>query len=220
MAQYIFPDANTQDVCLIQDTTGNVNLVLNGNLAQNGQVSFINNGYSRQVSFTSINNLSSATFTIYGTQNGVSISEIVTGPNNDTVYSTNIYDTIIMITSSIAVSLVSVGSGYSGFFQLLNPLYTGIGNLNYNFTLGSTFGTNIISTAVYGTLQTIANNGSTFSDIITNNVGTLSTIKASSAVAFYMYPDNTTLFNSILIQLTGSSSTIGNTITLDFLQVT
>lgn len=218
--QYIFPDANTQDICLIQDTTGMVNLVINGNLATGGYVSFINNGYSRQVSFTSTNNLSAATFTIYGTQNGVDINEVVTGPNNDSVYSTNVYDTVNAITASTAVAGLMVGSGYNGFFQLLNPVYTNIGNLNYNFTLGSTFGSNIISTTVYGTLATIANNGSTFTNIIANNVGTLYTIKASSAVDFYMYPNNTTLLNSILIQLTGSTSTLGNTITLTFLQVT
>jgi hypothetical protein len=219
MTQYIFPDANTQDVCLIQDTTGMVNLILNGNLASSGSVSFISNGYSRQVSFTSVNNLSGATFTIYGTQNGVAINEVVTGPNDDTVYSTLVYDVVTVITSSAAVSGVSVGSGYNGFFQLISPNITG-SYLNYNFSLGSTFGTNIIGTTVYGTLDNIVNNGTTFANIITNNVGTLYTIKTSGSTAFYMYPDNTTIVQSILIQLTGSSSTIGNSITLTFLQLT
>jgi hypothetical protein len=219
MTQYIFPDANTQDVCLIQDTTGMVNLVLNGNLASAGSVSFISNGYSRQLSFGSVNDLSGATFTIYGTQNGVAINETVTGPNADTVYSTLVYDIVTVITSSGAVSGVTVGSGYNGFFQLISPNITG-SYLNYNFSLGSTFGTNIIGTTVYGTLDNIVNNGTTFANIITNNVGTLYTIKTFGNTAFYMYPDNTTIVQSILIQLTGSSSTIGNSITLTFLQLT
>lgn len=220
MAQYIFPDANTQDVCLIQDTTGMVNLVLNGNLASNGSVSFINNGYSRQLSFTSVNDLSAINFTIYGMQNGVSISEVVGGPNANSVYSNNVYDVISVISSSGAVSGVSIGTGYNGFFQLIHPVFTGISNLNYNFTLGSTFGTNIISTTVYGTLVDIVNNGFSFTDIIANNVGTLDIIKTTSADALYVYPNNTTLLKSLLIELTGSPSTLSNSITLTFLQVT
>lgn len=219
MAQYIFPDANTQDVCLIQDTTGNVNLVLNGNLASGGHVSFIENGYSRQLSFSSASDLSSAVFTIYGIQNGVAIIETINGPNANTVYSVNIYDVVTNITSSIAVTGISIGTGHSGFFQLLMPTIGGISNLNYNFTLGSTFGTNVIGTTVYGTLGNIVNTGHTFDDIITNNVGTLYTIKASGNETFYMYPDNSTLVTSILIKLTGSTSTIGNSMTLTFLQL-
>lgn len=219
MAQFIFPDANTQDVSLIQDTTGNVNLVLNGNLASNGSVSFIENGYSRQLSFTSANNLSSAVFTIYGTQNGVAIIETINGPNANSVYSVNIYDVVTNITSSIAVTGVSIGTGHSGYFQLLTPVISGISNLNYNFTLGSTFGTNVIGTTVYGTLSNIVNTGHTFDDIITNNVGTLYTIKSSGTETFYIYPDNNVLLTSILIKLTGSTSTLGNSTTLTFLQL-
>lgn len=219
MAQFVFPDANTQDVCLIQDTTGNVNLVLNGNLASGGDVSFINNGYARQLSFTSANDLSGASFTIYGVQNGVAIIETITGPDTNTVYSVNIYDVVTNITSSIAVSGISIGTGHSGFFQLLMPTISGISNLNYNFTLGSTFGTNVIGTTVYGTLDNIVNTGKTFTEIIANNVGTLYTIKNSGTEAFYMYPNNTVLLTSVLIKLTGSTSTLGNSTTLTFLQL-
>ena len=219
MAQFVFPDANTQDVCLIQDTTGNVNLVLNGNLASGGDVSFINNGYARQLSFTSANDLSGASFTIYGVQNGVAIIETITGPETETVYSVNIYDVVTNITSSIAVSGISIGTGHSGFFQLLMPVISGINNLNYNFTLGSTFGSNVIATTVYGTLDNIVNTGKTFTEIIADNVGTLYTIKASGTEAFYMYPNNTVLLTSVLIRLTGSTSTLGNSTTLTFLQL-
>lgn len=221
MAQYIFPDCNTQDICLIQSTTGAVNLVINGNLASSGIVPFINNGYSRQVSFTSANNLSASSFTINGMQNGVSISEVVTGPNNNTVYSVNVYDVVTSISASGVVAGVSVGSGHSGFFKIVSPVYTGInGNLNYNFTLGSTLGSNVIGTTIYGSLVNIVNNGSTFANLITNNVGTLFQIKAFGNEAAYIYPTNTTLYAYILIRLTGTSSTIGNSTTLTFLQVT
>ena len=219
MTQYIFPDASTQDVCFYQDTTGMVNLIINGNLANNGTVSFITNGYSRQLSFTSINNLSATNFTIYGFQNGVEISEVVAGPNNNTVYSTLVYDVVTAVTTSGAVAQVAVGTGYNGFFTLINPNLVGLTNFNYNFTLGSKYSSNVIGTTIYGTLNNIANNGTTFANIIATNVGTLYTIKTFGNQAFYMYPNNTTLLTSILIQLTGSTSTIGNTTTLTFLQL-
>jgi|OM-RGC.v1.013708674 hypothetical protein len=220
MAQYVFPDSNTQDVCLTQSTTGAVNLIINGNLASGGIVPFINNGYSRQISFTSVNNLSASSFVVTGMQNGVMLSETVTGPNNNTVYSTNIYDVISSIVSSGIVANVSVGSGYSGFFQLISPVISGInGDLNYSFSLGSTFGSNVIGTTVYGTLVNITNNGVTFANLVANNIGTLYQIKAFGNESGYFHSDNT-VYSSILIQLTGTTSTIGNTTTLTFLQAT
>jgi hypothetical protein len=221
MAQYIFPDCNTQDICLTQSTTGAVNLILNGNLASSGIVPFINNGYSRQVSFTSVNNLSAASFTINGMQNGVTVTESVSGPNNNTVYSAKIYDVVSSIIASGVVANVAVGSGHSGFFQVITPTLTGLtGGLNYNFTLGSMFGSNVIGTTVYRTLEDIVNNGSTFADLVTNNVGTLYQVKAVGNEAAYETTVHTTPFKHMLIQLTGSGTTIGNTTTLTFVQVT
>ena len=220
----LFPAGNTQDVCLIQSTLGTNNLVLNGNLASGGSVSFTALGYSRQVSFTSTNNLSTATFTIYGTQNGVTISENVTGPNNNAVYSTLIYDVISAISVNGAVTGIAVGSGYLGFFNLIT-IAENLNVTNYTLSLGATIGSNQIPTAIWSTLDNISANGSTFSNIITNNVGTLSPLKTSSAASLYILPNYPTvtsvpLVNQLLIQLIGTTSTIGNGVTLIFRQTT
>ncbi len=219
----LFPAGNTQDICLVQSTLGLSNLVLNGNLASSGTVSFVSLGYSRQISFTSTNNLSAATFTIYGTQNGVSISETVSGPNNNSVYSTLIYDVVSAISVSGAVTAVQVGTGYLGFFNLIT-IAENLNVTNYTLSLGATIGSNQIPTAVYSTLDNIANNGTTFANIVTNNVGTLFTIKSSAASSLYIYPvspiTTVPLINQILIALNGTTSTISNSTTLIFRQTT
>ncbi len=103
----IIPTGGTNDVCLLQTVLTNSFLTQNG--ANGGN--FINSGYMRTVSFTSVNDLSGMFFTIIGQQNGVSITENVFGPNNDTVYSANYYDSIASIQASAAATAVSVGSG-------------------------------------------------------------------------------------------------------------
>jgi hypothetical protein len=224
LTKTLFPAGNTQDICLVQSTLGLSNLVLNGNLASSGSVSFTALGYSRQVSFTSTNNLSSATFTIYGTQNGVAITENnITGPNNNTVYSANVYDTINAISVNGAVTAIQVGTGYLGFFNLIT-VGENLNNTNYTLSLGATIGSNQIPTAIWSTLDNISLNGSTFSNIITNNVGTLSALKSSSAVSLYIlpnYPTVTTVpfVNQLLIQLIGTTSTISNSVTLIYRQI-
>lgn len=218
-----FPEGNTQDVCLTQTTLGVANLIINGNLATGGAVSFTTLGYARQISFTSANNLSSATFTIYGTQNGVSINETVVGPNAAAVYSTLIYDVVTAISVNAAVTNVSVGTGYLGFFNLIT-VGEGLNNTNYTLSVGATIGSNQIPVAIYSTLDNIASNSSTFATIISGNVGTLFTVKSSAASSLYIYPvspiTTVPLVNQILITLNGTTSTIANSATLIFRQTT
>ncbi len=219
----LFPEGNTQDICLIQSTLGMANLVINGNLASGGIVSFTALGYARQVSFSSTNDLSAATFTIYGTQNGAAISEDVTGPVMNSVYSTLVYDVITAISVNGAVAAVTVGTGYKGFFNLIN-VNSDLNESNYTFSLGATVGSNQIPAAVFSTLDNIAGNGSTFANIIAGNVGTLFTIRASTASSLYIYPvspiTTVPLLNQILIQLAGTTSTISNSVTLIYRQTT
>ena len=157
--KYVFPVASTTDVCLTQTLIIGGNLTLNGNLANsiNSQVSFIEKGYSRQVSLTSANNLSAVQFTITGTQNEVVVTENIAGPHANTVYGTNIYDVITSISANTATNAVSVGTGYLGFFPLINiNLERDV--INYalstaRLTAGS------IHTTIYNTISNI--NGST-----------------------------------------------------------
>jgi hypothetical protein len=90
-------------------------LVLNGSQANiTGQVSFINNGYASGLSFTSAGNILAASFTIVGTYNGTIITETIAGPNANTVYTNNLFHTIISVNISIAATAAfTIGSNYN-----------------------------------------------------------------------------------------------------------
>lgn len=209
---YIFPAGNTTDVCLLQTLGGAGNLNLNGNLANlvNGQVSFIQKGYSRQISLTSVNNLSGRTFTVTGMQNGVTLTENITGPNNNTVYSVQVYDVV----DGGAVG-ISIGTGWQGFFPLIGiNLERDV--INYTLTLARLTAASV-SFSVYGTLDNIVNNR-TYLDHITNN-SNLFQIQAPSTTANYVYSGLTGTYTYILVQLGTGVGTIANSMKLNFIQI-
>lgn len=214
---YIFPAGNTTDVCLLQTLGAAGNLTINGNLANlvNGQISFIQKGYSRQISFTSVNNLSARQFTITGMQNGVTITENITGPNNNTVYSVQVYDVVSFISVDGTVNGVSVGTGWQGFFPLI-AINLERDVINYTLTLAKLTATSI-SFSVYGTLDNIVNNR-TYLDHITNNAN-LFQIQAPSTTANYVYSGLTGTYTYILVQLGASVDTIANSMKLNFIQI-
>jgi hypothetical protein len=165
---YTFPAGNTTDVCALQTVVNGNNFIKNGNLAVGGQVSF-NNLYSRNISFTSNDDISAARFTINGIQNGVAITEPnIVGPNDGTVYSVQIYDSITSIVVSVAnATNVSVGTGGLGFLPLIGiNLWPEV--VNYTLTLASLTTTGDPHVALWGSLENIANNGSTYLQTITN----------------------------------------------------
>lgn len=214
---YIFPAGNTTDVCLLQTLGTAGNLTINGNLANlvNGQISFIQKGYRRQISFTSLNNLSARQFTITGMQNGVTITENITGPNNNTVYSVQVYDVVSFISVDGAVNGVSVGTGWQGFFPLI-AINLERDVINYTLTLAKLTATSI-SFSVYGTLDNIVNNR-TYLDHITNNAN-LFQIQAPSTTANYVYSGLTGTYTYILVQLGAGVGTIANSMKLNFIQI-
>lgn len=214
---YIFPAGNTTDVCLLQTLGGVGNLNLNGNLANlvNGQVSFIQKGYSRQISLTSVNNLSGRTFTVTGMQNGVTLTENITGPNNNTVYSVQVYDVINSISVDGGAVGISIGTGWQGFFPLIGiNLERDV--INYTLTLARLTAASV-SFSVYGTLDNIVNNR-TYLDHITNN-SNLFQIQAPSTTANYVYSGLTGTYTYILVQLGTGVGTIANSMKLNFIQI-
>lgn len=113
---YSWPAANTQDVCLIQNIAGAGNLILNGNLLNQVNLSIIGfNSISRTVSLTSANNLSGVNFTISGYFNGTTVTTTIAGPNANTVYTAQYFDSITSVSASGAANGISVGSGTTGF---------------------------------------------------------------------------------------------------------
>ena len=84
------------------------NFALDGDQTSSGRATNLNSF----VTITSSNNLSSASFTITGTDiNGNALEEIITGPTaGSTVTSTKIFQNITQIASNAAVSGVNIGS--------------------------------------------------------------------------------------------------------------
>ena len=118
-------------------------IVLNGLMASSltGQVSFINSGYASGISISSTANISTATFTIVGTYNGATITETVTGPNATTVYTNNLFHTIISINATgPGVGAFTIGSNYNVAVMLIgdNPVAAKLPKTNgYNILLNS-----------------------------------------------------------------------------------
>ncbi len=87
-------------------------LTLNGSLVEvDNTVNFIKKSYSSSVSFTSAGNISALTFSIYGINNGFYTSEVVVGPNTNTVVSVGLYEKVISISISTNTGVAfSIGS--------------------------------------------------------------------------------------------------------------
>ena len=118
---------------------GSIKLTLNGLLVGvTGQVSFINSGYASGLSFTSVLNRATSTFTIVGTYNEKIITETIVGPNNNTVYSNNLFHTIVSI-SAIGTGVANaftIGSNYNVAIVLTDGnSKMGDSHSNYNYSV-------------------------------------------------------------------------------------
>jgi len=142
--------ANTTSIAQAQTLVAAGNLVLNGPLRQPGYITVNFLDFTRSITLTSTANLSGINFTINGMLNNSPLSEVLAGPNNNTVTSVNIYDSIVSITASAGFSpnTVSVGTGLTGRthwinfdYDILIPNYstqvvvTNAINYTYNVTL-------------------------------------------------------------------------------------
>lgn len=109
------------------------NLVLNGTIVDSmtGKVSFIDKNYYSTISITSTFNISNSNFTIIGTSNGCLITETIAGPNNNTVFSNTLFDSVsfITISNNVINNAFSIGSnGDVGFLANYNT----VNNYSYN----------------------------------------------------------------------------------------
>lgn len=143
---YNWTAANTTDVCKVQTLAGAGNLIINGNLTTTSTgmgisasassptgyiVTFV--GCSRTVSVTSTSDNSTVNVTIQGFYRGVSQIETRTGPNNTTVYTTKLFDSVTSVSTDAATigAGLSVGSGTTGNTQwFLYNYHTGVPNLS------------------------------------------------------------------------------------------
>jgi len=176
---YQWPIQNLQAVCKTQDANAGDNLILNGVMAVSGasQISFIRTGVSRSVSISSTDNLSGAKFTVTGIQNGAGIiKNNITGPNNNTIYTDEIFDVITSVTVDSNVTNVQVGTGKEGFLPLIgaDPNFSrfNIRSTNGSYALSVIPMTNGapsddgITYTVWTTLENIDDNGIPFKNQI------------------------------------------------------
>jgi len=125
--------ADANGVAEAQTPVNGTPIVLDGVLVSSGVATFI---YPTQVTLTSADDLSSVTFTVYGTvlnADGTQTanSEIITGPNNDTVTTTLTFVTVTLIavatltvftTEDVEVGGAAVGIGDGPWWPL--DIYT------------------------------------------------------------------------------------------------
>lgn len=122
--KYVFPASINTEIAQVQSLGAAGTMLLNGPYADptrvNPNVSILSQGFSSVVSLTSVNNNSAVEFTVNGYQNGVFITETIAGPNNDSVETTGIYDSVSSITTSAAIDGVSSGIGSQAFFAIVS----------------------------------------------------------------------------------------------------
>jgi len=134
--EYNWPAPIANGISLFQTTTANTPLLLNGSYVNKTTriVNFIDFGIVPRVTLNSAANLSAINFLITGYQNGVFISETLTGPNANTVTSVNCFDTVTqIIPTGTTGSTVQVGVASIGYFPmiLLNTAKTNTSSISY-----------------------------------------------------------------------------------------
>ena len=135
--EYNWPAPVANGISLFQGLTANIPLLLNGSYVNKTTrtVNFVDDfGIVPRITLNSAANLSGVNFLITGYQNGVFISETLTGPNSTTVTSVNCFDTLLqIIPSGTTGSTVQVGVASVGYFPmiLLNTAKINTSSINY-----------------------------------------------------------------------------------------
>jgi hypothetical protein len=134
--EYNWPAPIANGISLFQTLTANTPLLLNGSYVNKTTriVNFIDFGIVPRVTLNSAANLSAINFLITGYQNGVFISETLTGPNANTVTSVNCFDTVTqIIPTGTTGSTIQVGVASVGYFPmiLLNTAKTNTSSISY-----------------------------------------------------------------------------------------
>ncbi len=109
--QYIQMSSLSDDadgISTLQDFSGASDVLINGALASGGVATL---AQAQIVGVTSAGNDSGLTFTIYGTYNGQSISEAITGSNAGVAVTTLYFDTVTRVTTSGATGSTGITVG-------------------------------------------------------------------------------------------------------------
>ena len=134
--EYNWPIPVVNGISLFQTLTANIPLLLNGSYVNKTTrtVNFIDFGIVPRITLNSAADLRAINFLITGYQNGVFISETLTGPNNTTVTSVNCFDSVVqIIPTGTTGSTLQVGVASVGYFPmiLLNTAKTNTSSISY-----------------------------------------------------------------------------------------
>jgi hypothetical protein len=157
-----WPAASTTSVSALQTLAGAGDLLINGSLSNLVPGSIINSpvavfpNISRTVTLTSTNNLSGVNFNIAGYLNGNLVSQIIAGPNNSTVSTTQLFQSVTSITADAAAAAVSAGTGSTGVTNWYSYDYY-IDNANVGIQVAVTTTINYSLQVTLDDVNTIAN---------------------------------------------------------------
>jgi hypothetical protein len=222
MATYIqkyWAAQDLQAVSLTQTLGAAGNLSLNGTYFNptTSTINFTTQGFARNVSLTSVNNLSTATFTIFGVQNNTVISSTIAGPNNNTVYTTDVFDIISSISVNMAVNGIKVGTGLTGYFPIINriiPNSFSVTTPSSAYALGfSTEASNGATYQVYQSLVDLTGNAETYSALIADS--SLISVNGPYSNVTQILQKNDVCAD-ILVSVTSANAS--STLTMEFLQ--
>lgn len=221
--RYFWPEQDLEAVSLTQTVAAPGNLILNGTYFDNvATISFLAQGFTRQVSLTSINDLSAAEFIISGIQNTTLVTVVLNGPNNGTVTTPEYFDIISSISVNQAVNDVSAGTGLEGTFPLISLINIAQtqGSLSSVYPISTSFALSFnkditpgVDYKIYESLTDLSNNGQTYLDLISN----FSLIQKGVVSNLTQIIQNQDITTNALIQLSSISNT--STLEMQFLQL-
>lgn len=218
--KYFWLPQDLQAVSLTQNVAVPGNLLLNGTYTNpaTSTISFKDQGFVRQVSLTSVNDLSGATFTVSGVQNTTLVTNVLAGPNNNTVTTPDSFDIISSVSVDMAVTGIKVGTGLVGYFPLINRINSSIVLItspSINYALGfSTEAVNGCTYQIYQSLTNLSENGETYLALIADS----SFISVSGPyVNITQILQRADVCYNIVVGVTASANT--STLEMEFLQL-
>ncbi len=217
--QRYWPAQDLQAVSLLQNLGSAGALLLNGTYytSTSSTINFGALGFNRNVSLTSVNDLSAASFTISGVQNNTVVTNTIAGPNNNTVYSTDTFDIVSSITVNGAVNGVKAGIGLIGFFPIINRVTTNSFSMitpSIAYALGfTTESSNGCTYRIYQSLVDLTGNGETYLSLVADS-SFIST--GGPYVNLTQILQQSDVCADILVKVTPATG--NSTLTMDFLQ--
>ncbi len=219
--EYNWPDTTLKNgVALAQALTANTPLLLNGSYVNKTTrtVKFVDDfGIVPRITLNSAANLSAINFLITGYQNGIFISETLTGPNaNATKISVNCFDTVTqIIPTGTNASTVQVGVASVGYFPmiLLNTAKQNAAFINYALNIIPA----TVSPPSYQIFLSLKNNLSLgkYDDLTADTNGNFIAFAAASNKAALIQSNN--LAQNLLIKIDPNAA--GSTLKAQFLQL-